>query len=568
MLKESLEIVKKYFFLIKENRKILIPYYIGYFMNIIVELVIPIIVANITENITKSLYIYTFIMIAYLLLFKLLNSFLSYLDMHSYSKFFHANYITLFKKLINKIYIFDENYKKKFSSGRIISSLTTDVINIGEMADNILSIILNLLKILIVFIYLIKVNTFLAIYIICVDFIYIFLANKLTELSTKYLMMQRVSNDSLIGLLNQTINGLKDIKTMNLSQNLNKKFNKIYGEWGKAYDIKRKYQILRKTGLNSFITINLVIVYLVSVLLIINNNMNLGIMLIIVSYFNSLFSSSETIMSAFSSIKEQNISLLRISELLEYLESINVGKKKIKNIEGIIEFKNVDFSYDEKRFVKNVNLKIKNNAITAIVGKNGAGKTTLLNLITRLYKPDKGVIFLDNDDIHSIDRDSYLKSFSILNQETYLFNLSIRENFNLINKDRKRQEEICKFVGIDKFINSLPNKYDTVISENSSNISGGQKRLLSLARTLLRESKVLILDEVTSSLDLNITNKIVDILKKLKEDHTIIVVTHRKEMMKLADEIILVNKGKIDSIGNHYQLIRKSKLYKIVYKSN
>lgn len=126
-----------------------------------------------------------------------------------------------------------------------------------------------------------------------------------------------------------------------------------------------------------------------------------------------------------------------------------------------------------------------------------------------------------------------------------MFNISIRENFNLINRDIKKQEEICKFIGIDKFIKSLPKGYDTVIDENSHNISGGQKRLLSLARTLLKESKILIFDEATSSLDKDKIQNVINLLKELRNNHTIILITHKKELMNIADETIVIDKGKI-----------------------
>ena len=147
--------------------------------------------------------------------------------------------------------------------------------------------------------------------------------------------------------------------------------------------------------------------------------------------------------------------------------------------------------------------------------------------------------------INNIDKKSYLKEISVLNQETYLFNLSIRENFNLINKNIKKQEEICKFIGIHKFIKDLPKGYDTIIDENSHNISGGQKRLLSLARTLLKESRILIFDEATSSLDKDKIQNVINLLRELRKNHTIIVITHKKEIINIADEIIAVDKGKV-----------------------
>ena len=339
--------------------------------------------------------------------------------------------------------------------------------------------------------------------------------------------------------------GLRDIQTLDFSNSINEKYDLIYKDWKRIYNTKKKYERHRRAILKCFLAVIKTIVYFICMYLIINKQMTIGIMLIIISYFDSLFSSSENIMNASQEIREQNISVNRIKDILEYNDIKERKLKKIKHTKGKIEFKNVFFSYDNEKFLENLNFTIKPNKITAIVGNNGAGKTTIINLILRLYCPTKGEILIDDIDINNIDKKSYLNQISILNQDTYLFNISIRENFNLINKNIKKQEEICKFVGIDEFIKKLPKGYDTIIDENSHNISGGQKRLLSLARTLLKESKILIFDEATSSLDKDKIQNVISLLKKLRENHTIIVITHKKELMNIADETIIVDKGKI-----------------------
>ena len=163
----------------------------------------------------------------------------------------------------------------------------------------------------------------------------------------------------------------------------------------------------------------------------------------------------------------------------------------------------------------------------------------------RLYNPTKGEILLDNINIQKIDKNSYQKEISVLNQESYLFNLSIRENFDLIDSNIKKQEEMCKFTGIDEFIKTLPNKYDTIIDENSHNISGGQKRLLSLTRTLLKDAKILIFDEAMTSLDNDKIQNVINVLNELKKNHTVIVITHKKEIEDIADEVITIDNGKV-----------------------
>ena len=543
-MNKSKNIIKDYYNLIESDKNKLIPYYFIYFLNIIIELIIPIYIAKITESLTNSLIIVALASIINYSILKILNNLLGYADKYIYQRFFRDNYITIYKKIVKKIYNFDEEHKKKISTGKIINSLTSDIVNIGEMADNFLKATLNILKSIVVIIYFFRINIFLALIIIGVDVIYIIRSNCLNNKSVKYLKEQKKENDQLIGLINQTLLGLKDIQTLNITNTMDDKYNYIYKDWKKAYDNRKKYERYRQNILKCFLIIIKSIVYFTCVYLMINNKITIGIMLII-SYFDSLFSASENIMDASQSIKDQNISVNRIKEILEYNTIKEKNLKEIKNVKGMIEFKNVDFSYSNEKLLENLNFAIRPNRITAITGTNGTGKTTIVDLILRLHSPTKGEILLDNINVKEIDKNSYLKEISVLNQESYLFNLSIRENFNLVENDIKKQEEMCKLTGIDKFIKTLPKGYDTIIDENSHNISGGQKRLLSLTRTLLKDAKILIFDEATSSLDTDKIQNVINVLNELKKNHTVIVITHKEEIENIADEVITINDGKV-----------------------
>ena len=544
-MNKSKNIIKDYYNLIESDKNKLIPYYFIYFLNIIIELIIPIYIAKITESLTNSLIIVALASIINYSILKILNNLLGYADKYIYQRFFRDNYITIYKKIVKKIYNFDEEHKKKISTGKIINSLTSDIVNIGEMADNFLKATLNILKSIVVIIYFFRINIFLALIIIGVDVIYIIRSNCLNNKSVKYLKEQKKENDQLIGLIDQTLLGLKDIQTLNITNTMDDKYNYIYKDWKKAYDNRKKYERYRQNILKCFLIIIKSIVYFTCVYLMINNKITIGIMLIIISYFDSLFSASENIMDASQSIKDQNISVNRIKEILEYNTIKEKNLKEIKNVKGMIEFKNVDFSYSNEKLLENLNFAIRPNRITAITGTNGTGKTTIVDLILRLHSPTKGEILLDNINVKEIDKNSYLKEISVLNQESYLFNLSIRENFNLVENDIKKQEEMCKLTGIDKFIKTLPKGYDTIIDENSHNISGGQKRLLSLTRTLLKDAKILIFDEATSSLDTDKIQNVINVLNELKKNHTVIVITHKEEIENIADEVITINDGKV-----------------------
>ena len=544
-MNKSKNIIKDYYNLIESDKNKLIPYYFIYFLNIIIELIIPIYIAKITESLTNSLIIVALASIINYSILKILNNLLGYADKYIYQRFFRDNYITIYKKIVKKIYNFDEEHKKKISTGKIINSLTSDIVNIGEMADNFLKATLNILKSIVVIFYFFRINIFFALIIIGVDLIYIIRSNYLNNKSIKYSKEQRKENDKLIGLVNQTLLGLKDIQTLNITNTMDDKYNYIYKDWKNAYDNRKKYERYRQNILKCFLIIIKSIVYFTCVYFMINNKITIGIMLIIISYFDSLFSASENIMDASQSIKDQNISVNRIKEILEYNTIKEKNLKEIKNVKGMIEFKNVDFSYSNEKLLENLNFAIRPNRITAITGTNGTGKTTIVDLILRLHSPTKGKILLDNINVKEIDKNSYLKEIAVLNQESYLVNLSIRENFNLVENDIKKQEEMCKLTGIDKFIKTLPKGYDTIIDENSHNISGGQKRLLSLTRTLLKDAKILIFDEATSSLDTDKIQNVINVLNELKKNHTVIVITHKEEIENIADEVITINDGKV-----------------------
>lgn len=290
----------------------------------------------------------------------------------------------------------------------------------------------------------------------------------------------------------------------------------------------------------------------------------ISMFLLLISYYDKAKESINNIMGFDVSIMEESVSLYRINEIINYGKNVLKldGTVHNDNIIGQIEFKNVSFKYNNRPILKNISFIAYPNQITTIVGKTGSGKTTILNLLLRMYKVDNGKILIDNLNIYEYSKDVYYSNISIVNQKTFIFNMSIRANLSLIDSNKKRQIEACKRVGIHDFIMSLPDGYNTILKEDATNISGGEKQLLSLARALLTTSEIILLDEVTSSLDPNTTNKIQKLLDDLKTDHTLIVITHNKDLMRTADKLIVLNNGKIECIGKHKELLENNEVYR------
>ena len=230
-----------------------------------------------------------------------------------------------------------------------------------------------------------------------------------------------------------------------------------------------------------------------------------------------------------------------------------------------IKFENVQFSYnDGQKVIDGISFEADQNKVTALVGPSGCGKTTVLRLASRLYDYNKGQILIDGKDIAEIDTDSLFDKISIVFQDVGLFNTTIMENIRVGNKDASDDEvkKAAKLANCTEFIESLPEGYETVIGENGNRLSGGERQRLSIARALLKDAPIIILDEISASLDVENEMKIQESLNALIKNKTVIIISHRLKSIENVDKIVVMNKGKIDAEGTHAELLKKSPLYR------
>jgi len=244
--------------------------------------------------------------------------------------------------------------------------------------------------------------------------------------------------------------------------------------------------------------------------------------------------------------------------------------KKLELLDGNIKFRDITFNYErnENQILKSIDLDIKGGQMTALVGPSGAGKSTILNLIPRFYDPDSGNVYIDNQSIHDLKISDLRSNISLVNQETTLFDDTVKNNIAYAKENSTSDEinEVIKLSYCDEFIKKLPNGLDTIIGENGVRLSGGEKQRISIARAMLKKSKIILLDEATSSLDAETETKIQDALNFLTKNRTTLVIAHRLSTIMNSNRIYVIDNGKVVAEGNHKGLLSSSNIYKNFYE--
>lgn len=292
--------------------------------------------------------------------------------------------------------------------------------------------------------------------------------------------------------------------------------------------------------------------------------MTLDQLVLLISYFELIIESTDTLLESLLNLNNYGVRVNRIKTILDYENNHNIDFGDIENdyINGLVEFKNVTYKVKNKLILNKVSFKCYPNEINTIVGHSGSGKTTIINLLYRLVRLNSGEILIDKENIYNYSNKVYHSNISGVYQSPFIFNMSIKDNLSLVDKNKENQIEACKRVGIHDFIMSLPKGYNTILGEGQHEFSEGQKQLLAIARALLTKAEILLLDEITSNIDPAYTATIAEVVKDLKTDHTIIVVTHKTEMMDIADRIVVIDKGRIIAKGKNEDVFKRCSLYR------
>lgn len=456
------------------------------------------------------------------------------------------------------------------NSGLFISRLNKDTTELAELfdyiTDDLSGIILNISFI----IYVLCLNIYLGLYLVLnVILIYILTSKKLYYYK-KSKKDYKEKDERVVGLYTDVIRGIREIKDLNLKsvvlQDVNQKQTETIKAEIKSIHTRRTWN----RWIKAFQHVLDFVFILLSVYFIVNNTLQISSFMIIFLYKNKVLDLINYISEIREKLADGKVSASRVFDIITYnsFSKENYGTIKVDNIKGKIEFRKVGFKYNSNKLFENVSFKVEPNKMIAIVGKSGEGKSTILKLISKSYSVNSGEILIDNYNINDLSEETIKNNISVVSQSPYIFNLSIKENIKLANSSATDEEiiDVCKKAQIHDVITSMEDGYNTLVGENGVILSGGQKQRIAIARALIKKSKVILLDEATSSLDNNNQEKIKSIIKDLAKDHTVIIVAHRLSTIVDSDNILLLDKHKISVSGTHNELMKNCLEYRNLYR--
>jgi len=465
-------------------------------------------------------------------------------------------------------------YFNTTSQGDVLSRITNDVMTLQQGLTNSMPGIISAIAQFVGCLIMMFVTEWrLALCVIGVSFVGLFLIMMIMGRSQKYFVARQERLGALNGFIEEMYSGHQVVRISRAGRKINKEFD---GHNAAVYDANWKSQFLSgvmQPLMNVIGNVGYVAVCVVGASLAINGTIDFGVIVSFIMYVRLFTSPLTQIAQGMTNMQTASASARRIFDFLESEELSDESKKTahLDTAKGAVEFKNVRFSYPDnpdKVIIKNFSASVKPGQKVAIVGPTGAGKTTMVNLLMRFFEINSGSISVDGVPIADLKRENLHELFGMVLQDTWLFEGTVRENliYNMENITDEDLERVCKACGISRFVHSLPNGFDTVLSD-STTISAGQKQLLTIARAMLQDAPMLILDEATSSVDTRTEVIIQRAMDELTKDRTSFVIAHRLSTIKNADLILVMKDGDVIESGNHEELMAKGGFYADLYNS-
>lgn len=570
-MKETFNNLKQVYKFGKPYRKNLIIFSIMSLTFIIINIIFPIIGAKQLIYLTGNLYDQLIFATLFIFGLEVIASINHWILRRNTQVFFRGTTKNIQIKTAKELLKVELSSIEKESSGTFIQRIGSDTDELSKIFTRGMGILTSTITDIGIFVAIFIISKIIFVYFligtIILTIIHLNKANKMNEKDKHY----RYQREKTGGLIAELVRGIRDIKMLNAS-------NSFVLEIDNNIDKLTKSQFaLRNTEMNYNLLSEIIysiiqfILVILMIILLKNDLLSISAAIIIYNYRTRILSNLITnIGDLLIEVKSFNLSSKRVFSLLNETEfkKEKFGSKHISKIRGNFEFKDVTFKYDRNIILNHLSFKINENETVAFVGKSGAGKTTIFSLLCKLYDISEGQILIDGYDINDLDEYSIRNNITIISQNPYIFNMSIKDNLRLIKSDvtLKEIKKACKLACLDEFIESLPDKYDTVVGEGGITLSGGQRQRLAIARAFIQNTKIILFDEATSALDNETQLSIQKAINNLKGEYTILIIAHRLSTIVDCEKIMLIDDGAIKAVGNHQELIKNNEIYKKLYE--
>ena len=570
-MKETIFNLKFAWKYIKDQKPRLIGFMIAGILNIIISIIVPIFSAKIIISLTNNelrQVLYTSLVI---LLVEIIRNFTNYFERLFTQVVYRESFKKIQTNLGEEILKIENKCLDNNSSGVFIQRLTNDTSKIADVFNALYINLTNIITDIGIFAAVFIINKKAFLYLIIMITITYFVEKKRVTIRNENDKEFRKKHERVSGFVGELVRGARDIKMLNAEKSfmkeLKSKIDEVNNDRYRINKTDRNYGLLRGILIDIFDTgMIFLLIYLITI-----KELEIATALVVYNYMSRVTTIVSYVSMLLEKLKDFNLSSTRIFNIInsEEFPKEKFGKEDLLTIEGNFEFKNVTFAYDKEKVLNNISFKVNANETVAFVGKSGSGKTTIFNLLCKMYDVNQGEITIDGLNINKLTRDTIRGNITIISQNPYIFNMSIKDNLRLVKEDLTNEEMIqaCKMACLDDFIENLPDGYDTLVGEGGINLSGGQRQRLAIARAFVQKTEIILFDEATSALDNETQAKIQKAIENLQKDYTILIIAHRLSTVINSDRILFLNNGKIEAEGTHQELLKKCSEYKQLYEN-
>ena len=552
---------KKYFFF----------FFLGCIVLCAIQIVAPIFTARQIIELTNEAWQQLFWVTLAILGIEVLRNFVRKVNNFFINRFFYSVRKNIQLEVARETLKLTTETLNTHSSGVFIERISNDTSVIAEIFMNIIDYVTYIISAIGVLVSISFLN--MTLFLLYVGFLIILFVTKAyaQKVLKKKRRLEREKSEVASGFVSEMVRGAKDIKILNAETSFLSKANDIVNDLNQAsydYTKTRRNFVFWNGNIRDLLDFFII---LCGIYFLMSGQLEVATMIVIFNYRNNILAISDFLEGFLELIQRYTLAAERIFEVIESPEfpKETFGEKHVKKLEGHILFQSVFFQYDDSQEVlNNVSFEIKPNETVSFVGKSGAEKSTIFNLIAGLYHVNQGSIYLDGIPLEELSKESLRGNLSIISQNPYIFNMSIRENLTIIKHDLTEEEMVlaCKRARLHDFIMTLKDGYDTIVGESGVTLSGGQRQRLAIARALIQKTEIILFDEATSALDNETQKEIQQSIRNMQGEYTILIIAHRLSTVINSDRLILIDQGKVKGIGTHEELLENNSIYKKLYE--